>query len=209
MRDAGLQATQIGKAAEIIKEMQKEKAAIFLTFTTNLVSSGLREVFASLAKEKKISCIITAIGSIEEDIMKSLVDFGQGSFDADDWKLHKEGLNRVGNIIIPNEAYIKLEKFLQPFFSKELEKQKKLGRLLAPHEIIKDLGLSLDDQNSFTYWAAKNNIPIFCPAPTDGAFGLQLYFFKQKFPEFGIDSAGDLKPLSQMVLDAANTGGII
>jgi deoxyhypusine synthase len=209
MRGAGLQATQVGQAAEVIEEMQKEKAVIFLTFTTNLVTSGLRETIAQLVKQKKVHCIITAIGSVEEDVMKTLTRFEQGSFDADDWQLHAEGRNRVGNIIIPNEAYVKLEKKLQPFFAKEYDKQKKLGRLLAPHEIIRDLGLSLSDEHSFVFWAAKNNIPIFCPAPTDGAFGLQLYFFKQKHPQFGIDAAGDLKPLGQLVLDADKTGGII
>ncbi len=209
MRHAGLQATQVGQAAEVIEEMQKEKAVIILTFTTNLVTSGLREVFAELVKQKKVHAIITAIGSVEEDLMKTLVPFEQGSFDADDWQLREQGRNRVGNIIIPNEAYVRLEKALQPFFAKEFEKQQKLGRLLAPNEIIRDLGLELKDERSILFWAAKNNIPIFCPAPTDGAFGLQLYFFKQKHPTFGIDVAGDLKPLGQLVLDANKTGGII
>ncbi|VVB56862.1 putative deoxyhypusine synthase [uncultured archaeon] len=209
MKDAGLQAGQLGQAAEIIHEMQKEKAAIILTFTTNLVSSGLREVIAELVKRRKVSAIITAIGSVEEDVMKTQVDFEQGSFDADDWQLREQGRNRVGNIIIPTAAYEKLEKVLMPFFEKEYEKQQKLGRMLAPNEIIRDLGLELKDEHSFVYWAAKNNIPVFCPAPTDGAFGLQLYFFKQKRPAFGIDVSGDLKPLGQLVLDANKTGGII
>jgi len=209
MRGAGLQATQVGKASEIIHQMQKDKATIILTFTTNLVSSGLRETFAQLVQKKRVQCIITAIGSVEEDVMKTLVPFEQGSFDADDWQLHEQGRNRVGNIIIPNAAYEKLEGVLQPFFEKELAKQKKIGRLLAPHEIIRDLGLEMKDEKSFVFWAAKNNIPIFCPAPTDGAFGLQLYFFKQKHPEFGIDVSGDLKPLGQLILDADKTGGII
>lgn len=217
MRGAGLQATQVGQAAEVIEEMQKEKAKIILTFTTNLVTSGLRETIAELVRQKKVHAIITAIGSVEEDVMKTMVPFEQGSFDADDWELHEQGRNRVGNIIIPNSAYIKLEKVLQPFFARCMERQERMGRLLAPNEIIHALGVEMAEnemtkagrEHSFVYWAAKNNIPIFCPAPTDGAFGLQLYFFKQKHPQFGIDAAGDLKPLGQLVLDAEKTGGII
>lgn len=209
MRGAGLQASQLGKAAEIIKEAKKEKAKVFLTFTTNLVTSGLREVFAKLCKEKKVDAIITAIGSIEEDVMKCEGDFLLASFDENDFELRKKGLNRVGNILIPNENYVKLEKKLMPFFEKCLKTQREKGKMLAPHEIIKMLGHEIKDENSFVYWAAKNEIPIFCPAPTDGAFGLQLYFFKQKHPEFGIDISGDLKPLGQMVLDANKTAGII
>ncbi|MFH1307113.1 MAG: deoxyhypusine synthase [Candidatus Micrarchaeota archaeon] len=209
MRNAGLQATQVGKAGELVEEMQKEKATIFLTFTSNMVSSGMREIFATLCKERKVDAIITAIGSIEEDVMKTFSSFEIATFDENDRKLHKQGKNRVGNIIIKNESYVKLEKLLMPFFEKEYEKQKKLKRMLAPHEIIYDLGMELKDENSFVYWCAKNNIPVFCPAPTDGAFGLQLYFFKQKNKEFGIDISGDLKPLGKMVLDADKTAGII
>ena len=73
MKGAGLQATQVGRAAEIIENMQKDKATIILTFTTNLITSGLRETIAELVKQKKVHCIITAIGSIEEDLMKTLV----------------------------------------------------------------------------------------------------------------------------------------
>ncbi|HIH20261.1 TPA: deoxyhypusine synthase family protein [Candidatus Micrarchaeota archaeon] len=92
---------------------------------------------------------------------------------------------------------------------KELKKQEKLGRLLAPHELIRDLGFAIKDKNSFLFQCARNNIPIYCPAPTDGAFGLQLFLFKQDYPEFGIDVSGDLKPLGHQVLTARKTGGII
>ncbi|MFH1095427.1 MAG: deoxyhypusine synthase [Candidatus Micrarchaeota archaeon] len=209
MRSCGLQASQLAKADEIIAEAQGAKAKIILTFTTNLVSSGMREVFARLCREKKVNAIITAIGSIEEDVMKTRVPFRLATFEEDDRALHKAGLNRVGNIIIPNEAYVELEKMLKPFFLRCLQKQEKLKRLLAPHEMIRDLGLELDDEESFVYWAAKNNIPIFCPAPTDGAFGLQMYFFKQAYPGFGVDASGDLPKLGQIVLDAEKTAGII
>ncbi|PIT84225.1 deoxyhypusine synthase [Candidatus Micrarchaeota archaeon CG10_big_fil_rev_8_21_14_0_10_45_29] len=211
MQSAGLQASQAGKAAQIIEEIYKSRkdTKIFLTFTTNLVTSGLREVFAKICKERKVDAIITAIGSVEEDVMKSFSSFSLASFEEDDIKLHKAGRNRVGNIIIENESYVKLEKLLQPFFAKEHEKQKRMGRMLGPHEIIHDLGAEIKDENSFVYWAAKNNIPVFCPAVCDGAFGLQLYFYKQSKKDFGIDASADLLPLGRIVLDAKKTAGII
>ncbi|MEM3362076.1 MAG: deoxyhypusine synthase family protein [Candidatus Anstonellaceae archaeon] len=209
LKDVGLQASELYKAAKIIKEIRREKATIFLTFTSNMVTSGLRDIFCYLAKEKKIDVIITSIGSIEEDIMKTFSHFEHCEFLADDNELFLKGKNRVGNIVIPSTAYVKLEKFLQPFFEQQLKKQKELKRALSPHEIILDLGNYTNDESSFVYWCAKNKIPIFCPAPTDGAFGLQLYFFKQKFPEFQIDVSGDLKPLAQIVLDSKKTAGII
>lgn len=217
MRGAGLQAAQLGKAAQLIDEIYASDAKVILTFTTNMVSSGLREVFAELCRRKKVAAIITAIGSVEEDVMKSQGPFRMATFHEDDAALYQSGLNRVGNILIPNESYVALEETLKPFFGRCHDKQKKLGRPLAPHEIIRDLGLEMAEhpatkagcEHSFVYQAARNNIPIFCPAPTDGAFGLQLFFYLQSHPDFHIDAAGDLRPLSRIVLDAPKTAGLI
>ncbi|MEM4254702.1 MAG: deoxyhypusine synthase [Candidatus Norongarragalinales archaeon] len=209
MRFAGLQASELGKAVEVVREMKRQKATVFLTFTSNMVSSGLRELFAHLCREKFVDAIITSIGSVEEDVIKTRKQFLLGSFDLDDGQLHKKGINRIGNILVPNDRYLLLEEMLKPFFSKEFSKQKRIGRLLSPSEIIFDLGTYFKDKNSFVHQCAKNNIPIFCPAPTDGAFGLQFFFFKQDNPAFGIDVTGDMQRLSQMVLLSRKTGGII
>ncbi|MFH0835729.1 MAG: deoxyhypusine synthase family protein [Candidatus Micrarchaeota archaeon] len=209
MRFTGLQATELGKAVEVVKQMKKDKAFTVLTFTSNMASSGLREVFADLCKRKFIDCIITGIGSVEEDLMKSNAPFDLGSFDSDDAALHQQGTNRIGNILVTNDHYEWLETQLKPFFKDMLALQKKQNRMLSPSELIHHLGLTINDSNSFIYQAAKNNIPVFCPAPTDGAFGLQLFFFKQDHPEFGIDVTADMKQLHNLVMTADKTGGII
>ncbi|PIY91213.1 deoxyhypusine synthase, partial [Candidatus Micrarchaeota archaeon CG_4_10_14_0_8_um_filter_60_7] len=82
-------------------------------------------------------------------------------------------------------------------------------RMQSPTRIFNELGKRMTDESSFVYWCAKNEIPIFCPAPTDGAFGLQLFFFKQDNPKFGIDVTGDMKRLADIVLQSEKTGGII
>jgi deoxyhypusine synthase len=209
MRFAGFQATEVGKAAEIVREMKRERAFTILAFTSNMVSSGLREVFADLCKRKLVDCIITGIGSVEEDLMKSNSPFQLGSFDADDADLHSRGINRIGNIFVENAHYEWLEKQLQPFFKDMLALQKKNNKLLAPSELIHELGHRTNDPHSFIHQAAVNNIPIFCPAPTDGAFGLQVFFFKQDNKDFGIDVTGDMMKLEKLVMNADKTGGII
>ena len=64
MRHAGLQASELGKAVEIIREMKREKATVFFSFTSNMVSSGLRELFAQLCEEKFVDAVITGIWSV-------------------------------------------------------------------------------------------------------------------------------------------------
>lgn len=209
MRNCGFQATNVGKAVEIIKEMKKENAIVFLTFTSNMVSSGLRELFAQLIKKNFVDVIITGIGSIEEDLIKSEMPFLLGDFGLDDTELHKKGINRIGNILVPNDRYEFLEKKSQRFLEKIYERQKRTGKLISPKELIFELGKEVKDENSILYWATKNNVPIFCPAITDGAFGLQIYFFKQDHDDFGVDTTGDMKDLASIVLNAEKTGGII
>ncbi|MFA5303795.1 MAG: deoxyhypusine synthase [Candidatus Nanoarchaeia archaeon] len=205
----GFQATHIKQAVEIIKKMKKDKATIILTFTSNMVSSGLRELFAELCRLNFIDAIITGVGSIEEDLMKTKKPFNLGSFNLNDIELHQRGINRIGNILVENSHYEGLEDNLLPFFEHLLKLQKERKKMLGPSEIIHELGKTITDESSILHWATKNNIPIFCPAILDGAFGLQLFYYKQENPEFGIDVTADMKAEADLILNAEKTGGII
>ena len=202
-RNLGFQATNLAKAADIVNKMKD--STVFLTFTSNMVSSGLREVFAYMCEKKMVDVIITGAGSIEEDLIKSKKSFLLGDFHMDDVELHKKGINRIGNILVPNDRYELLEDILVPFFDKMLKKKD----IFSPSELVFELGKEIKDKKSILYWATNNNIPVFCPAITDGAFGLQIYFYKQKHDGFGIDVTSDMKKLAEITLNADKTGGIM
>jgi deoxyhypusine synthase len=202
---AGFQATHIGKAVDIIKKMKQDKATIFLSFTANMVASGLRSVFAELVKRKFVDVIVTTGGAVEHDLIKAYEPYILGDFNMDDAQLHKKGINRIGNILVPNERYILLEKKMQDIFKKIYAEKK----IISPSDLIFEMGKTIDDKNSFLYWATKNNVPIFCPGITDSAIGLQVFFFKQDQKDFVIDVTGDMKKLADIVFSAKKTGGII
>ncbi|MBN2421532.1 deoxyhypusine synthase family protein, partial [Candidatus Woesearchaeota archaeon] len=184
----GFQSIELKKAADVIVKMKKNNAKIFLTFTSNMVTSGLRGFFSQLIYLKMADVIVTTVGSIEEDIMKSIGEkFPIGTFDADDVELHEKGVNRVGNLYIETETYMKFEDWILPALDKLYAKQKRW----AVSDLIKELGLMLNDENSILYQAAKHNVPIFCPAITDGSFGFHLYLFQQKHKDFIVDVVQD------------------
>jgi len=184
----GYQSIELNRASEVIVKMKKNKAKIYLTFTSNMVTSGLRGFFAQLIKLKMADVIVTTVGGIEEDIMKASGEkFKVGNFQADDVELHEQGINRIGNIFVNNEAYMNFEDWINPVLSKLYEKQKRW----AVSDLLKEIGLLLNDENSLLYQAAKNDVPIFCPAITDGAFGFHLYLFQQKHPDFIVDVVKD------------------
>ncbi len=202
--NCGFQATNLARGIAIIREMKKKKATVFLTFTSNLVASGLRGIIAELCRRKFVDAVITAGGSLDHDLIKSAKKYELGGFTMDDAELHKKGINRLGNILVPNECYGYLEKFMQETYE-ELYLQ---ARLVSPSQIARKIGEKTGD-DSFLHWCTKNRIPVFCPGITDSAIGLQTYFFRQKRKDFGIDVTKDMNELAQLALNAENTGGIV
>ena len=184
----GYQSIELAKAKDVIVKMKKNSAKIFLTYTSNMVTSGLRGFFAQLVKLGMADVLVTTVGGIEEDIMKAHGEkFSIGGFDADDVELHEQGINRVGNLRINNESYMKFEDLINPMIAKMYDKQKRW----AVSDFLKEIGLMLDDPDSILYQAAKNDVPMFCPAITDGALGFHLYLFQQKHNDFIIDVVKD------------------
>ena len=188
----GFQASELFKASNTIIRMKRAGAKIFLTFTSNMVTSGLRSLFAQQIKYKLADVIVTTVGGIEEDIMRATGEkFMLSSYFSDDVELHEKGMNRVGNLLINNESYERFEDSITNML-KEIYSRKKR---LSVSELLNEIGLKLDDENSILYQAAKNNVPIFCPAITDGSFGFHLYLFQQENPDFIIDVVKDFKEL--------------
>lgn len=187
-KNIGYQSIELAKASEVIVKMKKANTKIFLTFTSNMVTSGLRGFFAQLIQIGMANIIVTTVGGIEEDIMKASGEkFKVGTFDSDDVELHEQGVNRVGNLQINTESYMKFEDLILPLLTKLYDKQKRW----AVSDLLREIGLTLNDENSILYQAAKNDVPIFCPAITDGSFGFHLYLFQQKHPDFVIDVVKD------------------
>src|SRR3989338_8847680 len=205
----GFQATHLAEGIEIVKVMQREKATIFLAFTSNMVSSGVRDIITYLVKHKKIHVLITSAGGIEEDIIKCLKPFVLGRFDVPGRPLFEKGINRTGNIFVPNDRFAYFDTWMQEFFNEIYKEQKEKGTIWCPHDLIKRLGKKINDKSSYLYWAAKNDIPVFCPGLIDGALGDQIFFFKQSHPDFILDVSKEMKDIVNVVLNSEKTGGII
>src|SRR3989344_2180972 len=109
----GFQASHLGKAVEIAKKMRKEKVTIFLGFTSNMISSGVREAILHLVKNKMVHVVVTTAGGVEEDFIKTIKHFVLGDFRLNGAELRRRGINRTGNILVPNERYVEFEKVFQ------------------------------------------------------------------------------------------------
>src|SRR3989338_2298760 len=189
--------------------MISDNSFIFLGHTSNMVSSGNREIIRWLVEHKKVNVIVTTAGGIEEDIIKCLGDFILGDFKADGKELREKGINRTGNIFVANNRYVEFEKFVQPILEELWKEQERTGEVITASELIWKLGEKIDDEKSIYYWAWKNKIKVFCPALGDGAIGDNIYFFKYKHPEFKIDLTEDIKELNDSSFGLKKSGVII
>jgi deoxyhypusine synthase len=236
----GFQATQLCKAVEIVNEMLVERKAtftedvmiedefirpktactIFLAYTSNMISSGIRENIRFLVKHKMVDCIVTTAGGVEEDLIKCLelnnkdgqrAETFVGNFRLSGSSLRENGINRIGNLLVPNDNYCRFEDWVIPILDKMLDEQKRENLVWTPSKLIERLGLELGHPDSVCYWAAKNKIPIFCPALTDGSLGDMLHFHTFKSPGLILDLVSDIRRINTLAQNTAHskTGVIV
>ncbi|KAL3427877.1 Deoxyhypusine synthase [Phlyctema vagabunda] len=223
MNHMGFQASSIGEAVRIINDMRAwrdpetgDGTTIFLGYTSNLISSGLRGTLRYLAQHKHISAIVSTAGGIEEDFIKCLGDTYMGSFSTPGAGLRAKGLNRIGNLIVPNQNYCAFEDWIVPILDKMLEEQEASKGTedeinWTPSKVIHRLGKEINDERSVYYWAYKNDIPVFCPALTDGSLGDMLYFhtFKTSPLQLKIDIVEDIRKINTIAVRAKRAGMLI
>jgi deoxyhypusine synthase len=204
----GFTAGKLAVGVNILESMVESEGCVkFLSFTGNLVATGTRGVIRELVKRKLVDVIITTCGTLDHDIARCWADYYKGSFVMNDSKLHQEGVNRLGNVLVPNDSYgIVIEKKIQALLT-DLYKEGK--HELSASELIREIGLRCCNESSILYWAAKNNIPIFVPGITDGAVGYQAWFFSQDHSDFRLNLLKDEGELNNIIFDAKKSGALI
>uniref|UniRef100_A0A0E0P125 Deoxyhypusine synthase n=2 Tax=Oryza TaxID=4527 RepID=A0A0E0P125_ORYRU len=166
----GFQASNLGDAVDVVNQMldwrlshekpredcdeaeldptyrESVKCKIFLGFTSNLVSSGIRDVVRFLVQHHMVDVIVTTAGGIEEDLIKCLAPTYRGEFSLPGTLLRSKGLNRIGNLLVPNDNYCKFENWIMPLFDQMLQEQS-TENVWTPSKVIARLGKEINDEN--------------------------------------------------------------
>jgi deoxyhypusine synthase len=232
-KSTGIQATAVGEAIDIINGMinwrlsdeeidsdeeedfkdpetrKNTRCTIFMGYTSNMISCGMRETIRYLCQHKMIDCIVTTTGGIEEDFIKCFNDFFIGDFNISGAKLREIGVNRIGNMLAPNKCYTDFEKFFIPLIGEMHKEQKEKGTIFSPSMIINRMGKAINNEESVYYWCWKNDIPVFCPSITDGALGDNLFFYNYNDPGFIVDVVQDIVKINKFAMEAKHTGMLI
>lgn len=201
----GFQATAVAEAIDLIETMQAADATVYLTLTSNIVSSGLREVVAAMIREELVDVVVTTSGSITEDIIKTAKPFKMGEWDVDEGAMRERGINRLGNIFVPSDRYVWLETYLNDFFPEFFADE----TVRTPTAFARAIGERLEDADSVLAQAAAHDVPVYCPALVDAEVGNFLYYYRQnEDPEVGIETLEDYDALINDGLLADETGVI-
>jgi deoxyhypusine synthase len=145
-----------------------------MTFSTCELSLSVHYQFHLFGK---VDAIVTTAGGIEEDFIKCLAPCYLGDFRLKGKELRANGVNRIGNLLIPNGNYCLFEDWLSPILNTMTDEQVKIDTRWSPSTFIDRLGKEINNEESVYYWAHKNKIPVFCPALTDGSIGAMLYLY--------------------------------
>jgi deoxyhypusine synthase len=207
LKSGGFTAKNLSIGVNIIESMLKEKKCLkFLSFPACIIATGARGIIKDMVKKRFFDVVITTCGTLDHDLARTWKDYYHGDFLMDDKELHKKGINRLGNVLVPNESYGLIIEEKMTRFLKEIYSENK--RELSSYELIWELGKRIQNENSIIYWCYKNKIPMIVPGITDGAVGYQIWQFSQDH-DFKIDVLKDEKLLSDLVWNSKKTGALI
>jgi len=203
----GFTAGKLAVGVNIMERMVKDKKCVkFLSFTGNLVATGTRGALKELVKRKLVDVVVTTCGTVDHDVARCWKSYYRGSFLMSDARLHGEEINRLGNILIPNESYgmiieEKMRLLLQSLWQKGIKE-------CSSGQLCREIGKSICNESSILYWAAENKIPVYVPGITDGAVGYQTWLFSQDH-DFRLNPLEDSGELNEIVFEAKKSGALL
>jgi len=230
-------AGRLAIAADIYEEMQTEETTKFIGIAGALVPAGMRNVIAEMVREREVDVVVTTGANLVHDIIEALgdhhykIDVEEGSGLAasaetnaemvpetetetetptpiDDIWLREQGLERIYDVIVHEEAFARLEAFLRTVFDTLDCENHDRGYSYSIRELTKTIGENLSDRDSILRAAVDSEVPVFCPAIADSMIGLHAWIYKQTSP-LKVDAFSDMKELVDIFCEAKRTGAII
>ena len=206
-KSGGFESRNLADGLYALTDMIKDENCLkFLSFVAAITSTGLRGVIKDIIKKKWFDVVITTCGALDHDIARHFSNYNQGSFTMDDAELTKQDIHRLGNVLVPMESYGPIiEEKMQSFLEEEYAKG---TREMSTEDICRMIGSHLGE-DSFLYWAYKNNVKVIVPGIVDGAVGSQIWMFSQKHTDFKLNIIKDSDTLAGLIFKAKKSGALM
>jgi deoxyhypusine synthase len=206
-KSGGFESRNLADGVEILSSMISDTECLrFLSFVGAIVSTGVRGIIKDMMAKKWFDVAITTCGALDHDIARHFSNYMEGSFTMDDLQLADQNIHRLGNVLVPMESYGPL---IEGKMQEILEEAYKQGKKeMSTADITKEIGKRLGE-DSFLYWAYKNDISVIVPGIMDGAVGSQIWLFSQKHSDFKLNLNADADILSGLVFKAKKSGALM
>ncbi len=206
-QSGGFESVNLTNGLDILTEMILDKQCLrFVSFVAAIVSTGTRGIIKDMIKNKWFDVAMVTCGSLDHDIARHFSHYKEGSFTMDDAELANQDIHRLGNVLVPMESYGPIiEEKMQAFLEEEYQNGVKE---MTTTDITSMIGKHLGE-DSYLYWAHKNNVKVIVPGIMDGAVGSQIWMFTQKHGDFKLDMIGDANLISGLIFKAEKSGAFM
>ena len=206
-QSGGFESVNLSKGVEILTNMISEEECLkMVSFVGAVISTGLRGIIKDMIKNEWFDVVITTCGALDHDIARHFSHYKEGSFTMDDNELAEQDIHRLGNVLVPMESYGPLiEEKMQAFLEEEYQKG---VREMSSSDICNMIGKHLGE-DSYLYWAYKNNVKVIVPGIVDGAVGSQIWMFTQKHSDFKLNIITDAELISGLIFKAKKSGAFM
>ena len=202
-RSGVLGAGRVGRACNILTDMIQDKdMKVFMSLGGPLIPGGMRNIVSQMIENHHVDLIVSSGANITHDLVEAFGGSHYRHEGRDDEELNEDGIGRIADINVGSDDFTIFETEIIKIF----EKISSQRNHISIQELLYEIGLMVDDENSFV--AAKNNVPIFAPGLIDSMMGLQLWIFNQDH-DFVVDAVADMHYLSDIVFEAERVGAIL
>jgi len=201
------QARNLGQAAAIWEAMLRDEATVFLGLAGAMVPAGMRPILVYLIENRLIDVLVSTGANLYHDLYETLgYRHFQGDPDGgDDIHLAHLRVYRFYDTLAPEHEFSVGERFVTEF-SLTLDEE----RPYTTREFISLLGQALQPlakEEGILTAAARQGVPIYCPALGDSAIGLALADGRLRSGKrITFDIIGDVLEMAHLSLTANKTG---
>lgn len=170
MSKTGFQGGSMARTVEVLEQIVSDpEVTVFLGYAGSLSTTGQWKIINWLIENRFIDVLVPTGANVSEDIIDAM-GFGyfRGSARADDMKLFSEGINRYYDVYGKESDYLEMTEMIADFIT-TLDGSRKY----SSREFLKLFGehLCREGVDSIVAAAARNGVPVFCPAIADSPYG--------------------------------------
>ncbi len=190
MTNTGFQGRKLGEIVDVWDDMTKDKnVTIVMGYAASLSTTGQWKIIKWLIENRFIDILVSTGANVSEDIVDGMgYPYWKGDHRVNDAALLEADINRYYDVFGSDMEYMEMIDLIGEFFTTLDSKYK-----YSTREFLYLFGRWLDKKkiDSIVTTAAKNKVPVFCPAIVDSAYGDGALIAKRKGIDITIDSVKD------------------